>query len=93
MIRRDICAALSKYMDRDAARMEIAVKHQEDTSSERYTTTLYAKLPVHSMRLKDFLTMLLITTLKIQFPDLIYVILLSGIGLWQSGARQTRTVP
>ena len=54
MIRRDICAALSKYMDVDAARMEIAVKHQEDTSSERYTTTLYAKLPVHSMRLKGF---------------------------------------
>ena len=54
MIRRDICVALSKYMDVDAARMEIAVKHQEDTSSERYTTTLYAKLPVHSMRLKGF---------------------------------------
>ena len=54
MIRRDICTALSKYMDVDAARMEIAVKHQEDTSSERYTTTLYAKLPVHSMRLKGF---------------------------------------
>ena len=54
MIRRDSCAALSKYMDVDAARMEIAVKHQEDTSSERYTTTLYAKLPVHSMRLKGF---------------------------------------
>ena len=54
MIRRDICAALSKYMDVDAARMEIAVKHQEDTSSERYTTTLYAKLPVHSMRMKGF---------------------------------------
>lgn len=54
MIWRDICAALSKYMDVDAARMEIAVKHQEDTSSERYTTTLYAKLPVHSMRLKGF---------------------------------------
>ena len=54
MIRHDICAALSKYMDVDAARMEIAVKHQEDTSSERYTTTLYAKLPVHSMRLKGF---------------------------------------
>ena len=54
LIRRDICAALSKYMDVDAARMEIAVKHQEDTSSERYTTTLYAKLPVHSMRLKGF---------------------------------------
>ena len=54
MIRRDICAVLSKYMDVDAARMEIAVKHQEDTSSERYTTTLYAKLPVHSMRLKGF---------------------------------------
>lgn len=54
MIRRDICATLSKYMDVDAARMEIAVKHQEDTSSERYTTTLYAKLPVHSMRLKGF---------------------------------------
>ncbi len=54
MIRLDICAALSKYMDVDAARMEIAVKHQEDTSSERYTTTLYAKLPVHSMRLKGF---------------------------------------
>ena len=54
MIQRDICAALSKYMDVDAARMEIAVKHQEDTSSERYTTTLYAKLPVHSMRLKGF---------------------------------------
>lgn len=54
MIRCDICAALSKYMDVDAARMEITVKHQEDTSSERYTTTLYAKLPVHSMRLKGF---------------------------------------
>ena len=54
MIRRDICAVLSKYMDVDAARMEIAVKHQEDTSSERYTTTLYAKLPVHNMRLKGF---------------------------------------
>ena len=54
MIRRDICVALSKYMDVDAARMEITVKHQEDTSSERYTTTLYAKLPVHSMRLKGF---------------------------------------
>ena len=43
MIRRDICAALSKYMEVDAAAMEITVKHQENASSERYTTTLYAK--------------------------------------------------
>ena len=54
MIRRDICAALSKYMEVDAAAMEITVKHQENASSERYTTTLYAKLPVHSMRMKGF---------------------------------------
>ena len=54
MIRRDICAALSKYMEVDAAAMEITVKYQENASSERYTTTLYAKLPVHSMRMKGF---------------------------------------
>ena len=54
MIRRDICAALSKYMEVDATAMEITVKHQENASSERYTTTLYAKLPVHSMRMKGF---------------------------------------
>lgn len=54
MIRRDICAALSKYMEVDAAAMEITVRHQENASSERYTTTLYAKLPVHSMRMKGF---------------------------------------
>ena len=54
MIRRDICVALSKYMEVDAAAMEITVKHQENASSERYTTTLYAKLPVHSMRMKGF---------------------------------------
>ena len=54
MIRRDICATLSKYMEVDAAAMEITVKHQENASSERYTTTLYAKLPVHSMRMKGF---------------------------------------
>lgn len=54
MIRRDICAVLSKYMEVDVSKMEITVKHQEDDPSKRYTTTLYAKLPVHSMRMKGF---------------------------------------
>lgn len=54
MIRRDICTALSKYMEVDAAKLEITIKSQEDASSRPYTTTLYAKLPVHSMRMKGF---------------------------------------
>ena len=96
MIRRDICAALSKVHGCGCTQgMEIAVKHQEDTSSERYTTTLYAKLPVHSMRLKGFLTMLFDYNFKrYNFRILIYVILLSGIGvmaIW-SATNQDRSM-
>lgn len=54
MIRQDICSALSKYMDVDLQEMEITVRQRDSSSSQPDATTLYATIPVHSMRMKGF---------------------------------------